>query len=253
MSEDRVLAIVNGREITDRTVATFLRDLGPQKAQQFNSPEGHKKVLDELICEELLYSDAIDNGYDEEDEFLDKLDQKEEELLKQYAMFKLVGSIEVTDEEVDNYYKENKPNFFRDLTLRASHILVDSEDKANKIIEELNNGLDFAEAATKYSSCPSNKQGGDLGYFEKGKMIKEFDDAAFNMEVGQVSNPVQTKFGYHIIKITDRIEAGIMPYDEVKDNLKVQLIRGKQTLLYNNKIQELRNKYRIEVKTGENN
>jgi len=88
--------------------------------------------------------------------------------------------------------------------VRASHILVDSKGKANELVQKIRGGGDFAMLAKKHSSCPSGAKGGDLGYFTRGKMVKQFDDAAFALEKGQVSDPVETQFGFHIIKVTDK-------------------------------------------------
>lgn len=90
------------------------------------------------------------------------------------------------------------------MMVKASHILVSSLEEANKVISELKNGKEFGELARKYSICPSGKQGGDLGFFSKGQMVKEFEDATFSLEVGGVSGPVKTQFGYHIIKVTEK-------------------------------------------------
>ncbi|MCD7780462.1 MAG: peptidyl-prolyl cis-trans isomerase [Candidatus Gastranaerophilales bacterium] len=88
--------------------------------------------------------------------------------------------------------------------VKASHLLVQTEEEALKIQEEINKGKDFAQAAKEVSLCPSGQNGGDLGYFSKGQMVKEFEDAAFSMEVGQLSNPIKTQFGYHLIYLTDK-------------------------------------------------
>ena len=88
--------------------------------------------------------------------------------------------------------------------VKASHLLVKTEEEALKIKEEINNGKEFAKAAKEVSLCPSGENGGDLGYFTRGQMVKEFEDAAFSMEVGQVSNPIKTQFGYHLIYLTDK-------------------------------------------------
>lgn len=88
------------------------------------------------------------------------------------------------------------------MQVRASHILVSSLQAASKIAYELGHGKDFSELAKKHSLCPSREQGGDLGFFEKGQMVKEFEDTAFSMNVGDISKPVKTEFGYHIIKVT---------------------------------------------------
>ena len=87
--------------------------------------------------------------------------------------------------------------------VRASHILVNTEKEANNILEQLNAGSKFEELAKQFSSCPSGQKGGDLGFFTRGKMVPEFEHAAFSMKKGQVSGPVRTAFGFHIIKVTD--------------------------------------------------
>lgn len=89
-------------------------------------------------------------------------------------------------------------------SVRASHILVDTKEDADAIKEAIDNGQGFATMAKRYSKCPSGAQGGDLGYFERGQMVKEFEDAAFSLPVGKVSEPIHTQFGWHIIKVLDR-------------------------------------------------
>ncbi len=89
------------------------------------------------------------------------------------------------------------------MKIRASHILVQTEEEAKELLEQINNGSDFSELAQEHSLCPSKRDGGDLRYFGKGMMVKPFEDAAFALEVGQVSEPVQTQFGWHLIKLTD--------------------------------------------------
>ncbi len=90
------------------------------------------------------------------------------------------------------------------MEVRASHILVEEESKANELKKQIDGGYDFARVAKKHSKCPSGASGGDLGFFGKGMMVKEFEEAAFSLEVGQVSEPVKTQFGYHIILVTEK-------------------------------------------------
>ena len=88
--------------------------------------------------------------------------------------------------------------------VKASHILVKTEEEAKELYNEIKNGASFAKIAEEKSLCPSGQNGGDLGYFTKGQMVKEFEDAAFSMNVGEVSNPIRTQFGYHLIYLTDK-------------------------------------------------
>jgi len=90
------------------------------------------------------------------------------------------------------------------MMVRASHILVSSEREASRILDDIRKGKEFSEMAKRYSSCPSGKSGGDLGFFGKGQMVKEFEDAAFSLKDGELSKPIKTQFGYHIIKVTAR-------------------------------------------------
>ncbi len=108
--------------------------------------------------------------------------------------FSLISSAKV---EVD-------PNASQYSEVKAAHILVASESKAKALKNRIENGESFGEVARKYSSCPSGEFGGNLGYFTRGKMVKEFEDAAFSLPVGVVSDPVQTQFGWHLIKVYDK-------------------------------------------------
>ena len=90
------------------------------------------------------------------------------------------------------------------MKVKASHILVKTEEEVNKLVEELANGADFAELAQQVSLCPSGRQGGDLGFFGKGMMVKPFEDAAFSLQLGEISQPVQTQFGWHLIQLTGK-------------------------------------------------
>lgn len=90
------------------------------------------------------------------------------------------------------------------VAVKASHILVDTKEEAEAIEKRMANGISFEYLAQKYSKCPSSQKGGDLGFFRRGQMVKEFEDAAFTMEPGDISAPIQTQFGWHIIKVTDK-------------------------------------------------
>lgn len=245
MKESNVVAVVNGKEITKDNVLQFLNAIGPQMAMQFQSPDGIKRVIDELVNQELLYLDAVELEYDKDKEFNDILEQTKTNLLKDYAVNKLIRDITADEEEYEEYFNSNKNLFEKEETAVASHILVDSEEKANEIISEINEGLDFAEAASKYSSCPSKEAGGSLGEFGKGQMVKEFEDKVFSMNEGEISEPVQTQFGYHIIKLDNLNSPTESTYDEVKEQVQKQLLLQKQQYAYLQKIDALKGRYKV--------
>lgn len=247
MSENKILATVNNKEITQQDVYAFLNELGPQVAMQFQTPEGIVKVVEELVNQELIYLDAIENGLDKDEIFKLELERIKANVLKQYAINKLLSDISATEEEVTKYYNDNKEQFHTAEAVGASHILVKEEEKANQILKEIKNGLSFEDAASKYSTCPSKENGGNLGEFTRGKMVPEFEAAAFNMEEGKISDPVKTQFGYHLIRVDHKKEAGISTFDEVKDQITKQIIGVKQQEKYLNKTDELKNKHDVKI------
>ncbi len=247
MDENKVLATVNGKDITEQDAYDFLNKLSPQVAFQFRSPEGIKNLINELVNQELFYLNAIENGLDKEKDFIKDLEKIKKQVLIQYSVGKLFSGIEVKDEEIKDYYVNHQDNFKTPEKVRASHILVDSEDKANNILDQLNNGMSFEEAARKYSNCPSKENGGDLGEFTRGQMVQEFEDAAFSMNQGQISEPVKTQFGYHIIKLISREEAGITPLEDVKEQIQNHLMALKQQQKFTDKANELKGKYDIKM------
>lgn len=247
MSDKQVVATVNGKEIRRSDVLKFLNDIGPQVAMQFQSPEGIKQVIDELVNQEVLYLDAVKQNLEAEEKFQNLLERHKMNLLKDYAVDKIISHVTVNEDDLMKHYEDNKQHFINDEKLQASHILIDDENKANDIIAELNGGLAFEEAAKNYSSCPSKDQGGNLGEFGKGQMVAEFEEAAFAMEEGQLSAPIKTQFGYHIIKVTKKTPETISTLEEVKDLVTQKVLQEKQREKYMERILELRGQNEIQI------
>lgn len=246
MVENKVVAKVNGKEITQQDAFKFLNEIDPQVAAQFNTPEGVQKVIEELINQELIYLDAKENNIDQEAEYKALLEESKKALLKSYALNKLISSVNPSEEELKKYYGEHREHFKNPASRTASHILVESEEKADEVSKKIEEGLSFEEAASQYSTCPSKENGGSLGEFTRGKLVPEFEDHAFSMEIGEVSKPVKSQFGYHIIRLEDKKEEDEKSFEEVKEKVKTQFTRLEQQDIYLEKIKELENKYEIE-------
>lgn len=246
MAEKKVLAKVEDIEITERDVMQFLNDVGPQVAMQFQSPEGMQKVVDELINQQLLYLEAKENKLDETEEFKSLEEETKQNLLKNYALNKLIANENVTEEEIEKHYNDNKAQYQKEESVKAKHILVDTEDEAKEAIKEIEDGSSFEEVAKKHSNCPSKESGGNLGEFTRGKMVPEFEEAAFDMEEGTVSEPVKSEFGYHVIQLDEKIPAGESSFEEVRNQINEQLLRLKQQDKYLKKIEELKGQYKVE-------
>ena len=217
MSENKLLAEVNGKQIFLSDVYELMQ--GMQDSERFNNEEGIHVLTDELINQELILKDAKEQKYDQDDEFIEELETVKDNMLKNYAMHKLFDNIEISDDELKEYYEKNKESLFSPVTYTASHILIEDLEQANKIYEEINEGLDFAKAAEKYSKDPSANNGGQLGTFPKGVMVKEFQEGLDSMEVGEISKPVKTQFGYHLIKLDDKKEKNTS-FEEIKDQVR---------------------------------
>ena len=244
-NKDKILAVVNGEEIKQSEVDNFIQALGYRGAQ-FNNEEGRKRLTDELINRKLLFFDAKKSGLDKDEIYVKEVKKQSEELLKDFAMANIINSVRVSDEDLKEYYENHKDNFKVQPTFRVSHILVESEDLANEIKEKIDNDGDFAQLAKEYSTCPSKEQGGDLGTFQQGQMVKEFENALIENEIGDIVGPVKTQFGYHIINIKDKTEGKVKSFEEAKNEVKQTLLQLRQQQAYIDATDKLQKEYKIE-------
>lgn len=245
--ENQILAKVNGKEITQKDMDFLLNSIGPERAAQFANPNGMEQLLHELINQELFFNDAIESKLNETAEFAEEVERLKTHVLKGLVVKNLLDSIEASDEEIKAYYEENAHSFMKQEEVRASHILVPEEETAKALLEQLKNGADFETLAMEESTCPSKEKGGDLGFFSRGKMVPEFEIAAFNLEVNGISEVVQSQFGFHIIKVTDKQEPQNSELSEVSHRIEHDLITKKQQEVYMKRVEELSKKYAVEI------
>ena len=246
MANSKILASVMGKQITEADVDEFIANLG-QRGQNYNTPEGRKIVLDELINQKLLLLDAQRNLYEGDPLFQAQLAKMKENLLISFAVEKTVASVKATEADAKAFYDANPEQFAQGETVNASHILVDSEEKANDILAKINAGeITFEDAAQQFSSCPSSAKGGNLGDFGAGQMVPEFDEACFEMEIGEMRGPVKTQFGYHIIKLNAKNPASTIPYEQIKAQLIEHVSQDKQKAAYQSKLNQLKILYQVD-------
>jgi peptidyl-prolyl cis-trans isomerase C len=171
------------------------------------------------------------------------------------------GKINVTEEEEKKFYDENPDMFRTPEQIRASHILIKADtsepnadpnqakaaakSRAEDLLKKVKEGGDFAELAKANSACSSAARGGDLGMFGRGRMVKAFEDAAFALKVGEISDVVETPFGYHIIKVTEHMDANVTPFENAREDVEKRLKRDKQTEFAKKYIDELKGKATI--------
>jgi len=235
-----------GAQVSPETVDQRFKDL----TAQFPSPEAFQELLSGMGMTEQEFRHEIAMNL-----------QIEEMLQKKFEALK-----KVDDQAVKAYYDEHPQDFQAPERVTASHILIATKEedapeikaeKRKKLAErkkQIDGGADFAKLAAENSDCPSKAKGGDLGPFERGRMVKPFEDAAFSLKVEEVSEIVETPFGYHLIKVTALEPARVIPLEEVRDKVRSYLERKQREDALNAYLEELRGKAKIEhlaPRTGE--
>ena len=214
-AEPKVLAKIDGVPITEEDVSDALLDIGPGLPQKLEGPAREKYVLDYLIDLKLVakkaQADKLDTGAD----FARRLAYYHDKLAME-ALLTEAAKAATTEEAEHKAYDEAAKAQPPVEEIHARHILLPTEDEAKAALARIKKGEDFAKVATELSKDPAG-DGGDLGWFTKDRMVPEFADAAFKLEPGQVSDPVKSQFGWHIIKVEEKRMKTFPPFDQVKD------------------------------------
>jgi parvulin-like peptidyl-prolyl isomerase len=243
------LAKAGNATITQADLEREMKNL-PEFAQAlFAGSGGKEKFLNELVKKEILYQEAVKKGLDKDPEYLKKVeDYKKITLIGSLLEKEIEAKSKVTEKDVKDYYDKHKEEISSVSQIKASHILVKTEDEANKIYESLKKGANFAELAKKNSIDPgSAKNGGDLGFFSKGQMVPEFEAAAAKLRIGEISQPVKTKYGYHIIKVADKKLGKPIEFDKVKGLLSQRVAAEKQKEAFDSYLENLKKSYKVEI------
>ncbi len=249
--EKTVEAVICGHEITSAEVDAFIASLPREQQVYASHPDFRKQCVDQLIAVYALAKYGEEEKLDETEKFKAILENARKDILAQMAIGKIFEGITISDEQIREYFEANKARFAKGASVHAKHILVDSEEKCNELLESIvSGGKAFEDVAKESSTCPSGANGGDLGEFGKGQMVKEFEDAAFAAEIGHVVGPVKTQFGYHLIKVEDKKEAEDAKLDDVKEQIKSEIMQKKQQEAYTAKVEALKKKYMAQYLPG---
>lgn len=247
MSE-KILAVSAGHEITEQEVKDLIANYPPEQQIYLSSPQAKDELLEQLIGFHLFSKMAEENKIKESREYKETLAKMENELASHMAATSVIDKVTLTEEEAKAYFDANPNQFISEKQVRAKHILVEKEVQAKEILSEIKAGKSFEDAAKEYSTCPSKEKGGDLGYFKKGQMVPEFEKAAFEGAVGEITGPIKTQFGYHLILVEDKKEEQAVSFEDIRENLMEKLLNQKKQAVYLDKVKELEAKYGVERK-----
>jgi len=222
-ADDTIVAKVNGRAITEADLRFAEGEIGNDLGTL--EPDKRRRVLVEYLIENMLFAEAgekekLGSGQGFEDR---KTYWNRRAMRDTYFDAKVKGSI--TEAEAKTFYDTQVAATPAQEEVKARHILVESEEKAKEIYEKIAHGADFLKMANQFSKDQGSKEdGGDLGYFARGRMVPQFEEAAFKLQKGEVSLPVQSQFGWHLIKVEDKRQRSAPPFDKIKDRIMATLI-----------------------------
>ena len=213
-----VAAKVNDHIISAQDVLNVINTL-PQNIKKKPLPEIYPRVVNELINQYLITKQAYNEKLDLDQKVINLVKKSQDKILAKYWLNNYIKN-ETKEEKIKTFYNNYLKSFQKYKEANASHILVKNNEEARAIIKKINNKAKFSELAKTHSTGPSGKNGGNLGWFGPGQMVKEFEQATFSLKKGEISQePVKTKFGFHIIKLNDIRDAKPKKLEEIKQNI----------------------------------
>jgi peptidyl-prolyl cis-trans isomerase C len=237
-----VAAKVNDHIISAQDVLNVINTL-PQNIKKKPLPEIYPRVVNELINQYLITKQAYNEKLDLDQKVINLVKKSQDKILAKYWLNNYIKN-ETKEEKIKTFYNNYLKSFQKYKEANASHILVKNNEEARAIIKKINNKSKFSELAKIHSTGPSGKNGGNLGWFGPGQMVKEFEQATFSLEKGEISQePVKTKFGFHIIKLNDIRDAKPKKLDEIKQNIIDKITKISLSNLEN----KIRNNQKIKI------
>jgi peptidyl-prolyl cis-trans isomerase C len=226
VAEDQVVARVNGRVITEADVRLAEGEIGNDIGSLL--PPQRRRVLIEYLIENMLFAEAAEaEKLGSGQSFDERMRYWQRRALRDTYFDRSIKD-SVTEADARKFYDAEVARSKPEQEVHARHILVESEEQAKEIYEKIAHGEDFAKMAKQFSKDPGSKEeGGDLGFFGRGRMVPEFEQAAFKLEKGDVSLPVRTQFGWHLIRVEEKRELTAPPFEQIKDRIMASLIHRK--------------------------
>lgn len=241
---ETILATFSGQTIT---LGEF-NQLWEEVPEDYKLQLDKSIVLDQMISEKLLIQEAKNMGLEEDNDVLEQIKKITEQILVQALIEReILDKIRVNDEIVLEYYEQNKDSFTEKEQVHLYNILLETEEEAQDVLEQLRAGKDFSEIAIEKSTGPSAAQGGDLGYLSRGTIIPDIEEVVFALELEKLSEIIKTDFGFHILKITEKKPETVKTIEEVKEGIIEILLPTKQKEAFEDLLEELKGKVEIEI------
>lgn len=252
-ADSDILAKVGNKNITRADIEALISFYPPnQQAIIRMDPKNEEALLNNYVTIMAVAETARRQGFDKEKNMRKQIQiLSDEHLAKGYVQKNVIAKVKVTDKDVEEYYKNHPKEFEKPETVKVRHILLgfkgemtDDQKKelrkqAEDVLKKAKGGDDFAKLATEYSDDPGSKtKGGELGYFPRGNMVPEFENAAFNLKQGEISDVIETPYGYHIIKAEDKKAAEMPAFDSIKDQVRVKATQAAEQKRVNDFIEK---------------
>ena len=241
-----VLARFDGVTLTDTEFIQRIEGM-PKDVQNFVIRR-KKEFLEDLVAEHFLSKEAKKRNLEKDPEVQALLESAHRKILIARLVEKEVDDkIVLGADEAQKYYQSHKEEFMTTLTLRASHILVKTEQEAALIKEAILQGADFEDMARRNSLDATAIRGGDLGFFQKGRFVPEFEEVVFKMKKGELNGPIKSPFGYHVIRLTDSLEPTLREFRDVKGLVEQRLVSEKRSRAFRALVEKLKGNVRVDV------
>lgn len=256
--EGEALARIGNEVLTLQDLEARLEGMPPFMKEQLSTPDGRKRLLTALVDEEIIVRDALDRGLDQTDSFKNEMAQRKRDALVQLYYERVIEAESAPDEgEVVEYYDSNVDEFTVKESIRARHILVETEAEARKVLRELKGGADFGDVAREKSldTFTKDREGLLQGEIKRGEPIRTLGDlpelveVCFQLAEGDLSEPVKTEKGYHIVMVDRRNPQTVRPLDEVRDDIISRLTYENRNAVRDSILADLKSKYKVEFIT----
>ena len=248
-AEDRVVATVNGVQITESQLNPLIEEFRQRSQKTVVKPDDKNQILKGMIRRTLILQQKEASDLRKEKKIVERVKDFENGLVVATFLERHVGQkLTVTEEEIKEYYEKNLQKFSSPPKVKARHILLRDRKEAEKVLAKLKKGEDFSQLAKEYSiDLPMAKEGGAMGTIEKGKGLPELEKVLFVLKVGEISDIVETRYGFHILTVDEIITTQYRPFEEVKESIRKGLLQQKEAKAFDEMAANLEKNAKIKI------